>query len=1100
MPPKKVASKKSTTIGAAIDNSNNITVTSATTSATVTSASTAPATAILSPVEPSTAEPEVENYDPGEVFDLKPPEEDTRQCHFGHAEGNVHSAASWVSSLNQTAIDRLQQDLPEAEHPDSDGDDDDSASVPVLDGSVAALLRQRKLQQLEANKDTVVASSDIRRYLFRLPWIPEGMDTTNITMDQILELRGAFYEKNMQATLAGTPVAPSPSQSFERTSSFPVPHYIVNYIKTLNRQFNPAEVREDMPGFADAAADLEAYPASDIHIIPYGQSAWPKSWGGQPDACLWLSGQQMLISLMLFMSEMEPVSYIRHDGSKSRAEDKVEKPRHDVAITTLTARQKLYHARYRCSAADKPNSLILNEGVYPVKRHRDSVRRMCGSSIYARKLQGLRGIYVTIHHEHCHALDIKEAAQLSSLNEAMQEWLDKRVSNGAGYNAISQQLLHCKEGLSFGNGVCVPYRLLPKVKHRARNMYRKHHYEAIQLHKNDYLSVVQYVEFLKAQDALLYFHEPLVPGDQGYTKDKHGVFAIGLMDETQSRIAQHKHTHQLFCDSSYSISGYYGVQLFTMHVMTLHGRGAPISQLITNSGSAEVLKVWLEAIKKKCNGGLAVDIIMADCDLAQLNAITSVFPNARYLFCTWHIKRAMSKGIMNYAKVEQRTLARLLCDQLVNAATVDEFQLIMQQLKSGQFGSRFALYIATWEKHAARIALFGRSDLNQLIIRSTNMLCESYHCHLKEQDLDGKLGLRIDVVLHAVVTITNARYRSAFEAIELGIAQPDSLLRVERETLAAARAYNHSFIKPAGESNLIFHVKPLKSTTVEYYIVNLHEWSCTCGRMTTFACVHFVAAHLVATGTAAPIIDQNLEHSILAVDRMPPMPTAPNSEPKPACKPSIYSSMPGMLRYIMENEELLDSTGRDFMQHARVLLDSVHQSINSIKAAQQQQQQQQRQFPPRLDIPPNQKSHTREEMTGSRPMVSFDMRRPNKTAKSDRPKSTAPVPVSEPTTTSTTAVTTSNASVDLTTRATGEAPVAITFTDSKLFTAKDREHMEAAAKEYMLISGQNPTRREEIFNGVMPQINGSNGKPSSDQVKRHIVQRAHALRKQPKSS
>ncbi|KAI8865329.1 hypothetical protein GQ42DRAFT_6796 [Ramicandelaber brevisporus] len=108
MPPKKVASKKSTTTSAVTDNSNNITVTSATTSATVTSASTAPATATLSPVEPSTAEPEVENYDPGEVFDLKPPEEDTRQCHFGHAESNVHSAASWVSSLNQTAIDRLQ--------------------------------------------------------------------------------------------------------------------------------------------------------------------------------------------------------------------------------------------------------------------------------------------------------------------------------------------------------------------------------------------------------------------------------------------------------------------------------------------------------------------------------------------------------------------------------------------------------------------------------------------------------------------------------------------------------------------------------------------------------------------------------------------------------------------------------------------------------------------------------------------------------------------------------------------------------------------------------------------------------------------------------
>ncbi|KAI8865328.1 hypothetical protein GQ42DRAFT_166103 [Ramicandelaber brevisporus] len=60
--------------------------------------------------------------------------------------------------------------------------------------------------------------------------------------------------------------------------------------------------------------------------------------------------------------------------------------------------------------------------------------------------------------------------------------------------------------------------------------------------------------------------------------------------------------------------------------------------------------------------------------------------------------------------------------------------------------------------------------------------------------------------------------------------------------------------------------------------------------------------------------------------------------------------------------------------------------------------------------------------------------------------------------------------------------------------------MEAAVKKYMDISGQNPALREEIFKDVMPRINGSNGKPSSDQVKRHIVQRAHALRKQPKSS
>lgn len=64
------------------------------------------------------------------------------------------------------------------------------------------------------------------------------------------------------------------------------------------------------------------------------------------------------------------------------------------------------------------------------------------------------------------------------------------------------------------------------------------------------------------------------------------------------------------------------------------GRGLPVAFLISSDGYADNIKTFLAAFKQICP---AVNTFITDNDNAEIDAITTVFPESNHLLCWWHV-------------------------------------------------------------------------------------------------------------------------------------------------------------------------------------------------------------------------------------------------------------------------------------------------------------------------------------------------------------------------------------------------------------------------------------------------------------------------------
>jgi len=106
----------------------------------------------------------------------------------------------------------------------------------------------------------------------------------------------------------------------------------------------------------------------------------------------------------------------------------------------------------------------------------------------------------------------------------------------------------------------------------------------------------------------------------------------------------------LSVDATHNTTQYIGLQLFTIMVRDLWGHGAlcgifPIvdrAYFISDRHSCCVdadtgNNNFFSQFVKTHNPQIVLVIIMTDCDQAQMNAITTVYPGTTMLLCWWHV-------------------------------------------------------------------------------------------------------------------------------------------------------------------------------------------------------------------------------------------------------------------------------------------------------------------------------------------------------------------------------------------------------------------------------------------------------------------------------
>ena len=76
------------------------------------------------------------------------------------------------------------------------------------------------------------------------------------------------------------------------------------------------------------------------------------------------------------------------------------------------------------------------------------------------------------------------------------------------------------------------------------------------------------------------------------------------------------------------------------HLLHIHPTGVPVAWMLSSSGTEATISFFLNFVKAQ-SPEITPAIIMTDCDQAQMNAITAVYPASNLLLCWWHVLRAM---------------------------------------------------------------------------------------------------------------------------------------------------------------------------------------------------------------------------------------------------------------------------------------------------------------------------------------------------------------------------------------------------------------------------------------------------------------------------
>jgi transposase-like protein len=62
--------------------------------------------------------------------------------------------------------------------------------------------------------------------------------------------------------------------------------------------------------------------------------------------------------------------------------------------------------------------------------------------------------------------------------------------------------------------------------------------------------------------------------------------------------------------------------------------------MLTSSSTEATIKYFLNFVKLQ-SPQISPAVIMTDCDKAQMNAISAVYPDSMVLLCWWHVLRAI---------------------------------------------------------------------------------------------------------------------------------------------------------------------------------------------------------------------------------------------------------------------------------------------------------------------------------------------------------------------------------------------------------------------------------------------------------------------------
>ncbi|XP_063068679.1 uncharacterized protein LOC134460150 [Engraulis encrasicolus] len=213
--------------------------------------------------------------------------------------------------------------------------------------------------------------------------------------------------------------------------------------------------------------------------------------------------------------------------------------------------------------------------------------------------------------------------------------------------------------------------------------------------------------------------------------------------------------HLVFVDTTHCVNQY-EFPLLTLLVRDGHGRGVPVAYAIVSNERQSTLEKALEKLREQFLSPPRA--FMVDKDYAEINALSSIFPESAILLCWYHVLQAVQRWL---SKAESGVHGP---SDLKTREDIMSFFYKLKACKTeAEYEASAKKFIDTFVQHPAVCNYFRKhwEDLGHMwsdygrcfehLNTDTNNVIERFFHRLKYQFLGGTRNRRVDDLIHVLL-------------------------------------------------------------------------------------------------------------------------------------------------------------------------------------------------------------------------------------------------------------------------------------------------------------------------------------------------------------
>ncbi|KZV87284.1 hypothetical protein EXIGLDRAFT_840088 [Exidia glandulosa HHB12029] len=527
----------------------------------------------------------------------------------------------------------------------------------------------------------------------------------------------------------------------------------------------------------------------------------------------------------------------------------------------------LFYREYRCSRGN-----VHGKKPYE-KKHPERARKLdakaavnCSARIYVKAYNNTSIILGRYESNHSHPLGHDNAAYTRISDETRM-----RIAELLRVGSTPEAIMRTLNGMSAATGQAIP-GVTPPTRDTfvqladIRRVQAKIEAEAAHLHKDDAVSVLRWVERLRASDSLLFFKatgEP-APQDSGLAAD-----ALVLIIQTPWQRDRFAELGASFAgvDGTHNTTRYYNTTLFTIIVRDRWAHGLPVAWMVSSNGTEQTLTHFLRVFRAR--NPVVPRIWMSDKDRAQLNSLRAVYSElfVLVLLCWWHVLHAWQQ---HFSTTLYATLWTLL-KRWIRITDEAEFWTHWEAIQREAPASFIEYIKKEWLPEREMWSAVSRTERNVFERSDTNMLVESWHRILKHMFLRGMHNRRLDDLIFTLTGDVLAFYQLKYRRQQFGFEGADCEAQELQRVRQVAQTITEASIEPLADGK--YSVQSQSDDSLQY-TVSTSDHSCTCA---SYWAIRY-CKHMAAVATHFPETGESLQFTPLtqfsAVSDSTPLPSA----------------------------------------------------------------------------------------------------------------------------------------------------------------------------------------------------------------------------------